>query len=140
MRKNKKQIRDQYNAMLDMVAKGGYDGRGKVDVYVCKNGHRFYTEYIDEQQPVTATHRDTISKYEASRLGVEIHKWVRPTLKQTYLLSPDLQQHVLNGGLLLVEDIVEYCSVHGAYNKLAKALKDLWEAICYHLCKMSSKK
>lgn len=71
MRKNKKQIRESYNAMLDMVAKGGYDGRGKVDVYICKNGHRFYTEYIDkgvtpfcmicrhcsdEQQPMTATH------------------------------------------------------------------------------------
>lgn len=151
MRKNKKQIRESYNAMLDMVAKGGYDGRGKVDVYICKNGHRFYTEYIDkgvtpfcmicrhcsdEQQPMTATHMDTISKHEASWLGVEVHQWVRPTLKQTYLLPPDLQQHVLDGGLLLVEDIVEYCSVHGAYNKLAKALKDLWDAVCYHLCKL----
>lgn len=139
MRKNKKQIRDQYNAMLDMVAKGGYDGRGNVDVYICKNGHRFYTEYIDkgvtpfcmvcrlcsdEQQPMTATRSVTISKHEAIMLGVEIHQWVRPTLEQTYLLTPNLKQHVLDGGLLLMEDIIEYCGVHGAFNKLAKAFKD----------------
>lgn len=34
-----------------------------------------------------------------------------------------------------MEDIIEHCSIHCAYNKLAKALKDLWEAICYHWCK-----
>lgn len=73
-------------------------------------------------------------------IGFEVYDFKNPNgeegFKQTCLLPQDLQQHVLDGGLLLMEDIVEYCSVHGAYNKLAKALKDLWEAICYHLCKL----
>ena len=111
-------IEKQYNEMLSMVEKRGYDGRGKgVDVYECKNGHRFYTRYKDKgvtpfcitcrECRQTATHKNTITEQMASNLGVEVHNWVRPTLSQTLDMSEGMIEHVLRGGLVLEEHIVD---------------------------------
>lgn len=111
-------IEKQYSKMLSMVENGGYDGRGKgVDVYECKNGHRFYTRYKDKgvtpfcitcrECRQTATHKTTITEQMASTLGVEVHNWVRPTLTQTLDMSEGMVEHVLQGGLVLEEHIFD---------------------------------
>lgn len=113
-------LEKQYNDMLIRVGNGGYDGRGKgVDVYSCEHGHKFYTRYRDKgvtpfcikcrecQQPTTATHRDTITEQIASTINAEVHNWVRPTLEQMAKLSEAAREHVLNGGLVLEEEIAD---------------------------------
>lgn len=111
-----KDIEKQYNEMLSILEKRGYDGRGKgVDVYECKNGHKFYTRYKDKgvtpfciickECQQTATHNNTITEQKASELGLEVHNWVRPTLSQTLDMSEGMVEHVLQGGLVLEEEI-----------------------------------
>lgn len=35
----------------------------------------------------------------------EVHNWVRPSLKQTMSLSEGMRNHILNGGLILEDEL-----------------------------------
>lgn len=117
-----KGLKEQYDQMLiDIETARIFDGRGTgVDVYVCeKCGEKFYTQYtVKGVTPFSIRcrscnkalmiHRNTISYTEWSALealGAKLHNWVRPTYKQMMNLQPYTQQHVLNGGLVLEEEV-----------------------------------
>lgn len=116
------ELKKKYDQMLkDIETAHIFDGRGTgVDVYICeKCGERFYTQYTAKGvTPFTIRcrfckaaimlHRITISykgwsKLEAS--GAKLHNWVRPTYEQMIKLSLLMQQHVLEGGLVLEEEL-----------------------------------
>lgn len=116
------ELKKKYDQMLkDIETSRMFDGRGTgVDVYICeKCGERFYTQYRAKGiTPFTIecrfckaaimSHKTTISYTEWSKLeasGAKLHNWVRPTYEQMIKLSPDTQQHVLNGGLVLEEEL-----------------------------------
>lgn len=98
-----------------------FDGRGTgVDVYICeKCGERFYTQYTVKGvtpfligcrscKAAVMLHRMTISYkewFELEASGAKLHNWVRPTYEQMIKLSPVDQRHVLNGGLVLKEEL-----------------------------------
>lgn len=120
------ELKKKYDQMLkDIETAPIFDGRGTgVDVYICeKCGEKFYTQYTAKGvTPFTIgcrfckaaikaaimLHRTTISYKEWSKLeasGAKLHNWVRPTYEQMIKLSPGTQQHILNGGLVLEEDL-----------------------------------
>lgn len=120
------ELKKKYDQMLkDIETSRMFDGRGTgVDVYICeKCGERFYTQYRAKGiTPFTIecrfckaaimSHKTTISYakwIKLARLGLisdtKLHSWVRPTYEQMIKLSPDTQQHVLNGGLVLKEEL-----------------------------------
>ena len=102
--------------VLDMEL---YDGRGKgVDVYVCdKCGEKKYTRYGDKgvtpfTMPCkcggTMVHEDTEPDFMTPFHDEHhrIHKWVRPTYEQFVKLSPGYRDHIMNGALVLEEELV----------------------------------
>ena len=118
----KKELTDKYEELIRSVeSMRVYDGRGKgIDVYTCdKCGAKFYTQYIDKGvtpfviscrscQRGDAVHRNTIDLFQWLTLkaqGEQVHNWVRPTLEQFLNLSPGAQVHVLQGGLMLEEEL-----------------------------------
>ena len=95
-----------------------YDGRGKgVDVYICNRcSDRFFTRYKDKGvtpftircrhcKHGTMVHERTILEVNANVLGIEVHNWVRPTFDQLLKLNEGEQEHVLNGGLMLEDEL-----------------------------------
>lgn len=97
-----------------------YDGRGKgVDVYVCDDcGAVFYTRYKDKGvtpfamrcrkcKKGTMVHKDTIpeSAGQVLELTHKIHNWVRPTFEQFLKLNEGSMQHVMQGGLMLEDEL-----------------------------------
>lgn len=117
------ELKKEYDQMLkDIETARIFDGRGTgVDVYICeKCGERFYTRYTAKGvtpysiicrscKKALMTHRNTISYKEWLCLSFidakKLHDWVRPTYEQMIKLSPGAQQHVLNGGLVLEEEL-----------------------------------
>ena len=95
----------QYRKMLRTVRTVPmYDGRGQgTDVYVCSDcGRKFYTEYKDKGctpftircrfcKEGTMTHDHTIDH--------------APVFKQFRNLNPAARQHVLDGGLMLEDEL-----------------------------------
>lgn len=117
---NKKLLKKQYDELIEDVKNGTlhvFDGRNTgVDVYSCeKCGSQFYTRYKDfGVTPFTLTcrecqstmlHRETISEEESKARKVIVHDWFRPTFEQLLQLSEGMQEHVLNGGLILEEHL-----------------------------------
>ena len=106
----------QYRKMLRMVQNVPmYDGRGQgTDVYTCSGcGRKFYTEYKDKGctpltircrfcEEGTMTHEHTVDR---APVGAATHYWVRPTFKQFLNLNPAARQHVLDGGLMLEDEL-----------------------------------
>ncbi len=100
-----------------------YDGRNKgVDVYVCeKCGRQFYTRYIDlgvtpftikcrnKECNAVMIHKSTIDEITTLMNKLTVHNWVRPSLewldKQREKNNIGVIDHVLNGGLLLEEEL-----------------------------------
>lgn len=128
-----------YMAMMEVAPHSGYDGRGRgVDVYECSGcGGRFYTEYGDrgvtpfsmrcrECGVGLATHTDTLP---SCLVDGEVHRWVRPTLKEFLRMSPEMQDHVLNGGLVLMDDILRDNTPHGAVERFREAVLQLLREI-----------
>ena len=120
------ELKKKYDQMLkDIETSRIFDGRGTgVDVYICeKCGERFYTQYRAKGiTPFTIgcrfckaaimSHKTTIyyeKLIKMAKLGLisdkKLHRWVRPTYEQMIKLSQDMQQHVLNGGLVLKEEL-----------------------------------
>ena len=96
-----------------------YDGRGKgVDVYECdKCGAERFTRYGDKGvtpfvMPCkcggSMVHVNTVpnSLLLLYKDGRVIETWVRPSYEQFVKLSKGMQDHVMNGGLLLLEELV----------------------------------
>lgn len=119
---NRKELTEKYNELVrDIASIQMFDGRGKgIDVYICDQcGARFYTRYVDKGvtpfviacrvcKHGDSVHRDTIGGAEWISLafqGETCHSWVRPTLEQFLRLSPGAQEHVLQGGLMLKEEL-----------------------------------
>jgi hypothetical protein len=107
----------RYNKLVDSIEDMPvFDGRGKgVDVYRCDNcKQEQYTYYRDKG--VTpylircdkcwniAKHCTTLSDT-SSVEHKQLKAWVRPTWEQLQRLDKDLRNHVMQGGLVLEEDI-----------------------------------
>ena len=91
-----------------------YDGRGEYNLYKCDQcGAYVVTLYKDKGvtpfimmcKKCNGAMHHTQSSRQAPPPFVEVHNWVRPTLEQTLRLSEGLREHVLNGGLVLEEEI-----------------------------------
>lgn len=116
-----------------------YDGRDKgVDIYQCKEcGFQFFTRYKDKGVTPftvrcrncnhgTAVHDKTITEQMASFLGVKVHNWVRPTFEQLLQLSEGAQEHVLDGGLMLEDELENNKSiVQKKFEKIQDTLESL---------------
>jgi len=117
---NKDELKQQYDELVSSIETANmFDGRDKgVDVYVCeKCGSQFYTRYKDkgvtpftircrrDACAATMIHRITISEAQAKNDGLVVHNWVRPTFEQFLKLNEGAQEHVLNGGLMLEEEL-----------------------------------
>ena len=117
---NKEKLKKQYDELISGIETAKmFDGRDKgVDVYVCeKCGKQFYTRYKDkgvtpftircrrEACGATMIHRDTISEAQAKNDGLVVRNWVRPTFEQLLKLNVGAQEHVLNGGLMLEDEL-----------------------------------
>ena len=115
-----KQLKRKYDELVaDIESMPMFDGRNKgIDVYVCeKCGKQFYTQYKDkgvtpftircrrDECGATMVHRCTISVSQAKIDGLVVHNWVRPTFEQLQKLSDDAIDHVLNGGLMLEDQL-----------------------------------
>ena len=115
--KNKKEITKEYNELVANIESAGiYDGRGEYDLYECdKCRNHMVTLYKDkgvtpfmircekcgEMMQHTQSSRVTPPSY------IKVHNWVRPTLEQTLLLPNGMRDHVLNGGLVLEEELLK---------------------------------
>ena len=117
---NKEELKQQYDDLVSGIETANmFDGRNKgVDVYVCeKCGKQFYTRYKDkgvtpftircrrEACGATMIHRGTISEEQARNCRLSVHNWVRPTFSQLLKLNKGAQKHVLNGGLMLEDEL-----------------------------------
>lgn len=98
-----------------------YDGRNKgIDVYVCdKCGAMYHTRYKDkgvtpftihcrECNKGTMVHKTTLPDFADKILGIsnEIHNWVRPSFEQFMKLDEGAREHVLQGGLILEDELI----------------------------------
>lgn len=117
-----KEMKRQYDELVENIEDARmFDGRGSgVDVYTCdKCGAKFYTQYVHKGvtpftiscrtcKHGTAVHRNTISLHlwvQLEVVGEKLHNWVRPSFEQLQKLSPGLQWHVLQGGLVLEDEL-----------------------------------
>lgn len=120
MKPNKKRmLQRRYNLMLAGIEDAPiYDGRGKgVDVYVCDYcGAKIYTRYKDKGvtpfvmrcrkcEHGNSMHQTTIQDAVAASEGLEVLNWIRPTFEQFCAAGEAVRGHVLNGGLVLEEEL-----------------------------------
>lgn len=113
-------LKKRYDELVaDIESMPLFDGRNKgIDVYVCeKCGKQFYTRYKDkgvtpftircrrEECGAAMIHRCTISVSQAKIDGLVVHNWVRPTFEQFQKLSDGAIDYVLNGGLMLEDEL-----------------------------------
>lgn len=139
---NKEELKQQYDELVSCIETAKmFDGRNKgVDVYVCKKcGKRFYTRYKDKGvtpftikcrhcEHGTMMHDQTISELVAYVMAFEVHNWVRPTFEQLQQLSDGAIEHVLNGGLMLEEELNnEDIEVKATFDKVHELLDSLQE-------------
>lgn len=116
---NNNKLKKKYDELVAEIESAQmFDGRNKgVDVYLCKKcGKRFYTRYKDKGvtpftikcrhcEHGTMMHDQTIPEQVANVMALEVHNWVRPTYKQLLKLNEGAQEHVLNGGLMLEDEL-----------------------------------
>lgn len=139
---NKNELKQQYDKLAAEIESAQmFDGRNKgVDVYVCKKcGKRFYTRYRDKGvtpftikcrhcEHGTMMHDQTISEQVANVMAFEVHNWVRPTFEQLQKLSDGAIDHVLNGGLMLEDELNnEDIEVKATFDKVHELLDSLQE-------------
>lgn len=142
---DKTELKKRYDKLISGIEKAQmYDGRNKgVDVYVCKKcGERFYTRYKDKgvtpfsltcrKCKATMTHDDTIPERIANVMGFKVHNWIRPTFEQLQQLSAGMQEHVLDGGLVLEDEHLpkseaeqEKERIKGVHDQVQKLLDSL---------------
>ncbi len=141
----RKQSKVVYDGMVNSIeAAQMYDGRGKgVDVYVCNEcGAVYYTRYKDKGvtpftihcrkcKMGTMVHKNTLTEQFGEIIGMthEIHNWVRPSFEQFLILNEGAKQHVLQGGLLLDEELEaldeKKVDIKDVFNKIQGLLDSL---------------
>lgn len=141
----RKQSKVVYDGMVNSIeAAQMYDGRGKgVDVYVCNEcGAVYYTRYKDKGvtpftihcrkcKMGTMVHKNTLTEQYGKIIGMtnEIHNWVRPSFEQFMKLNEGAKQHVLQGGLLLDEELEaldeKKVDIKDVFNKIQGLLDSL---------------
>lgn len=136
----KKELKMKYDELVAGIETiQMFDGRGRgVDVYACKKcGKRFYTRYKDKGvtpftikcrhcEHGTMTHDQTISEQVANFMAFEVHNWVRPTFEQLQKLSDGAIDYVLNGGLMLEDELNnEDIEVKATFGKVHELLDSL---------------
>lgn len=144
-RKETIRYKAKYEGMVNSIeAARMYDGRGMgVDVYVCNEcGAVYYTRYKDKGVTPftihcrkcnmgTMVHRNTIPEEAAKVLGMnnKIHNWVRPTFEQFLKLNEGAKQYVLQGGLMLDEELEaldeKKVDIKDVFNKIQGLLDSL---------------
>ena len=116
---DKKELKKEYDKLVAGIESAKmFDGRNKgVDVYQCKDcGFVYFTRYKDKGVTPftlkcrncvhgTAFHEKTITEKTAAMINVAVHNWVRPTFEQLIKLDEGAQEHILNGGLMLEEEL-----------------------------------
>ena len=117
---NKEDYEKRYHELVSNIEQARmYDGCGKgIDVYVCeKCGKQFLTQYKNKGVTpfsircrrdacnASMIHRFTVSEEQAKNEGLVVHNWVRPTIEQLQNLNDGAIEHVLNGGLVLEEEL-----------------------------------
>ena len=116
---DKNELKKKYDKMVAGIETAKmFDGRNKgIDIYVCKKcGKQFYTRYKDKGvtpftikcrhcEHGTMIHVQTIPEQVANVMPFEVHDWVRPTFEQLQTLSDGAIEHVLNGGLMLEDEL-----------------------------------
>lgn len=137
---DKKELKEKYDKLVaEIESTKMYDGRNKgVDVYFCKDCQKtLYTRYKDKGVTPftikcrncnhgTAVHEKTITEQMASLLRVNVHNWVRPTFEQLLNLNEGAQEHVLNGGLMLEDELEKDKSiVKEKFDQVQKILDSL---------------
>jgi len=112
-----KEIEHKYNEMVSTIEDAQmYDGRNTVDRYTCDICNKIiFTTYKDKGvTPFTVQckkcggtmyHDKTYEKSTVPNY-VYVEDWVRPTLEQTLQMSDGMIEHVLNGGLILEDDLI----------------------------------
>lgn len=139
----RKQSKVAYEGMANSIeAAQMYDGRGKgVDVYVCDDcGAVYYTRYKDKGvtpftmrcmkcKKGTMVHKNTIRIYAHIIPEEKIHNWVRPSFEQFMKLNEGAKQHVLQGGLMLDEELEaldeKRVDIKDVFNKIQGLLDSL---------------
>ena len=132
----RKDIKARYDAMMETAPYQGYDGRGKgIDVYVCnKCGHKFYSVYRDRGVTPftmacegcgkgTALHEYTVPTREFDGRTHVVHVWVRPTFEEMMTLPKSYREHILNGGLILLDVILEAGTIKGRMKTVTKNVR-----------------
>ena len=122
---DKKELRKKYDKLVaDIEEMRIYDGRNRgVDVYYCDSCKEIkLTRYRDKGvTPFTEkchlcgglmVHTRTISEEEAMEIcnkkGIEVKNWIRPSFDQLLKMDAATQDHVLNGGLVIEEEMLLY--------------------------------
>ena len=140
---NKNNLKSEYDKLVADIKKAKmFDGRGKgVDIYKCQEcGNLFCTRYKDKGVTPftircrakgckgTMVHKNTVSEECAEREGFIVHNWVRPTFEQLLKLSDGAIQHVLDGGLMLEDELTnEEPNIKETFDKVHELLDSLQE-------------
>lgn len=115
---SKEEITKRYNELVSEIETlRMYDGRGEYNGYECeKCGHVTVTLYADKGVTPfiircskcggAARHEYTSRSQPPARPWYSpVKRWVRPTLEQLLKMSPATIEHVLDGGLVLEEEL-----------------------------------
>jgi len=103
---SKDNIAQQYNNMVASIEDAKiYDGRDKCNNYkVTLYKDKGVTPFIMRCK-CGGDMMHTKSSKQAPPSYVKVHNWVRPSLKQTMSLSEGMRNHILNGGLILEDEL-----------------------------------
>lgn len=90
-----------------------FKNKRQIDLRISKQIEREVDEEIervqkilhDKQNPQLFDMMHTKSSKQAPPSYVKVHNWVRPSLKQTMSLSKGMRNHILNGGLILEDEL-----------------------------------
>ena len=115
---DKKALKKKYDKLVSSIEDAQmYDGRGEYNGYICKScGYITATFYKDkgvtpfiiacEKCGCASMHNITSRNAPPARPNISpIHNWVRPTFEQLIKLDESTIDHVLDGGLVLEDDL-----------------------------------
>lgn len=88
-------------------------GRGEYNLYECNKCNNYKVTLYKDKGVTPFIMRckcggdmmHTKSSKQAPPSYVKVHNWVRPSLKQTMSLSKGMRNHILNGGLILEDEL-----------------------------------
>ena len=111
---SKNNIAQQYNSMVASIEDAKiYDGRGEYNLYECNKCNNYKVTLYKDKGVTPFIMRckcggdmmHTKSSKQALPSYVKVYNWVRPNLEQTMSLSEDMRNHILNGGLILEDEL-----------------------------------